>query len=60
MSTSQIIKTARAMIAEHGAFAVQLADNHAKLHSYDGDRDGAIEWLRIAFTVRTLSQTAHG
>jgi hypothetical protein len=57
MPSSEIIRTARDLMAEHGAFAVKLAESQARIHRMDHEPEEAALWMRIAFTVRTMERS---
>lgn len=47
-------KTAGLLFKFHGRRALRIAANRATMLAEDGDRLGAIEWLRISEAVRDL------
>ncbi|MCW0235296.1 MAG: hypothetical protein OJJ21_16980 [Ferrovibrio sp.] len=47
-------RTAGLLFKFHGRRALKIAANRATMLAEDGDRDGAIEWLRISEAVRDL------
>lgn len=49
-------KTAHLLCRFHGRRALRIAAHRATLLAEGGDRDGALEWLRISEAVRDILQ----
>ena len=49
-------KTAGLLFRFHGRRALRIAANRAGMLAEGGDRQGALEWLRISEAVRDLLQ----
>lgn len=50
------VRTAGLLFRFHGRRALRIAANRASMLAEGGDRDGALEWLRISEAVRDLLQ----
>lgn len=49
-------KTAGLLFRFHGRRALRIAAHRASMLAEGGDRDGALEWLRISEAVRDILQ----
>ncbi len=49
-------KTAGLLFRFHGRRALRIAANRASMLAESGDREGALEWLRISEAVRDILQ----
>lgn len=49
-------KTAGLLLRFHGRRALRIAASRASMLAESGDRDGALQWLRISEAVREMLQ----
>jgi hypothetical protein len=49
-------KTAGLLLRFHGRRALRIAASRASMLAESGDRDGALQWLRISEAVREILQ----